>query len=63
MVHKIIKINKKNKKNKNKSNYMSISYIETNFFHNLKIDNDEINQLNFLHQRKRFLYQKLLNNH
>ena len=42
---------------------MSISYIETKFFHNLKIDNNETNQLNFLHQRKRFLYQKLLNNH
>ena len=45
---------------------MSISYIEyteTKFFHNLKVDNNETNQLNFLHQRKLFLYQKLVNNH
>ena len=31
---------------------MNISYSETKFFHDLKIDNDETNQLNFLHQRK-----------
>ena len=41
---------------------MSISYIETKFFHNLKIMTKQINYT-FFTRGNFFLYQKRLNNH